>query len=521
MAGDYTVQEEGMSADVNRDGIEMEAGFNVIIRAAEGGNGMESCFALVPIFHGVEDIGSSARTAPRGEQLGPVIGIEGQDMLHIKNEELWNKFVNSAKDAGVPVDTNLKAIQAEEEAYRAKFIDQDSANQSLLCDTFFEAIFEYPAINREHLEFYLRNRELNAEVKAIADDREALDFIYEKMASVIKSESSTLWYVFWDAFWESNGDSAIVSKHPEVFDPSEAGSIAYKIIERSELEEKLASLGVRLVDKDTLDALYARLKSPENYPKIDIEEGPLECFDACCKDLGYICDCLCCNLTLSSDPDPVAGGISRKEMMSTENSMVFIKDVTTGRYITVDKEKRVRLKDATTAEPTRFLMRDYDPLEKSFTNLSMLLEVVDSENKASDNFLGVDDKKEYTMCAKGGKNSGSTFFLKIQQDTEKEHYGALILETGLRKVSADGDRIMSYDDEKVALSRWAFVRRTPNDTILNHEEIMIRDDSVIDGESMRKNALKMSAISAAYFEEATKRGALVKAEVNLPPTSIA
>lgn len=515
------------SLEMNHDGIEMEAGFNFEVYTKGEGPGDSVTYRLFKSYqaeHGNESI-------LRTEDLGPIIGLKGGDMVKIEDENLWNQFVKAANDGGVPVEENLNAIQAEEEAYRAKFIEQDLAEQSLLCDTFHEFVFNNPAINRDHLEFYLRNREVNPNVKALADDKEALNFIYEKMACVLKSEASLLWYVFWDAFWESNEGSTMVHKNAGVFDPSEPRCIAYNLMKRSELEDKLASLGIRLVDKDTLDALYARLKSPNEYPKIEFEAPELEACDACMTDCNKCCDLILGDVFVEDQPDPtpLEGGIGRKEMWKSKDSMVYIKDVKLGHYVTVDSQKCLKVNGNASVQPCKFVMRDiYE--EEPYWWLGMKLEVVDAEGKASGVFVNV--SKNDTLSTEGREKSACRLKILVQDDKEKDHYGALILEdkSGPKVVAdgVDGIRLahcavygsdtQTENEENPEVKYWTFVRSI--DGVADPGQIMIRDDSIIDGITLRKNAQEINVIHERFFKEATKRGALTKTEMSLP-TSIA
>jgi len=183
-------------------------------------------------------------------------------------------FLAAVKDF-IDFDVEVAAYDEEDKQYRARLDTEFESRRHILANQFWYRVYNNPKIPREMLEKYLRNDETNEFLRKFPDDfKESLDYLYERQAFIDKTDSSRLWYCFWDDFWSQNKNMGIVKRHANLFDVSQPTALCYRTADRAAMEKWLSEAGVmasscsykQLISTKTLDLLFDRAFHPEKYP---------------------------------------------------------------------------------------------------------------------------------------------------------------------------------------------------------------------------------------------------------------
>jgi hypothetical protein len=168
-------------------------------------------------------------------------------------------FLASVKDF-IDLDKEVAAYDEEDKAYRARLGTDFESKRHILANQFWYRVY---------------NDETNEFLRKFPDEhKESLDYLYERTEFIDKTDSSRLWYCFWDDFWSQNKNMGIVREHAKLFDVSQSSALCYRTADRTAMEKWLFDVGVmasscsykQLISKNTLDLLFDRAFHPEKYP---------------------------------------------------------------------------------------------------------------------------------------------------------------------------------------------------------------------------------------------------------------
>lgn len=239
-------------------------------RASKGG---EAAQGFSPVLHYSD--GQGQARAPHTGQMKQIHGScdMGAEALDITNE--YRVFGKLEMILGHPNNSNiiqgkLPSVYAAERQYRRKVADDRDVREMLMSSAFWLHVFDSETIPRSALAYYFHNFEQNPDLRSLPEDHsDGLDYLYARMAFVRSHPGCAFWYVFWDDVWTCNNQSMGWSgkkANPELrkhLDPASPSAIAYRPMDRPELEALLSKLGVRSKRRkftnEIIDGLYARI----------------------------------------------------------------------------------------------------------------------------------------------------------------------------------------------------------------------------------------------------------------------
>lgn len=175
-----------------------------------------------------------------------------------------NKILNETPENTAKWQAGLPHLDAADREYRAELAKRQYEKESVMNSAFWLQVYDRDDAPREEIEHYLRTYELNPALKSLPDDHAGgLDYLYNRMKYCRAHPCAALWFVVFEDLWEHNKDVECVAAHPELFNPANSSSLAYKPKKRPEFESLMEENGARTATKffsdKALDALYARL----------------------------------------------------------------------------------------------------------------------------------------------------------------------------------------------------------------------------------------------------------------------
>ncbi|KAJ3437135.1 g protein-coupled receptor-related [Anaeramoeba flamelloides] len=156
------------------------------------------------------------------------------------------------------IEENLPTVKEEYQSYRDGLLEQRLSQTEILSWGFWFFVYNNDCLQRDYLEDYLVNFEIDEHVSQIPEEHEnGLNYIYGKLQFYDSHPACSYWYCFWDDLWSHNHWMKKFKGHEEFLSPRYPTCICYRPLNKEDLEDELKEHGLKKkIKKKIIKKLY-------------------------------------------------------------------------------------------------------------------------------------------------------------------------------------------------------------------------------------------------------------------------